>query len=108
MKYKKMLKRDLDKNDVEGFHGKMKLYWGYLTFYARRNIKNKWSFELYWTNTDTGQDNTLAIKKNRAYDSIDDLFYEMTEIARDYFEDHEMLEKIMNNIGEINEERWKK
>lgn len=103
MKLKKTKKIYWDKNVVESYNSKIKLKWGYVTFYLHKTNKDRWNYELYWTDTETGSDNTIEIEKNVDFDDIDSATNYIIGIACDYFSDHPMLNKINQNISMLEE-----
>lgn len=106
MKLKKTKKIFWGKNVVECYHSKIKLKWGHITFYLEKTNKDKWNYQLYWTDTDTGSDKTIETEKNLDFDDIDNATNYIISTASDYFSDHPILNKINANIS-ILEEHYK-
>lgn len=101
MKLKKLKKEYLQPTEVSGFFKKIKLTWGHLSLYICQKKNGKYNYSLYWTDTDTGSDNTLAMLKNKTFDNTDEIVHHALCIAESYFEDMKMRHKIEGSIGDI-------
>jgi len=87
----------------QSFYTKVNLKWGYVHVYAQRRKNKNWNYQVYWTNTETGSDNTLALKRNQKHSDIKAVVYECLCICRNYFENHETRTKIESNIEKLDQ-----
>ena len=107
---KKIPKKYLQSNETLGYKNKIKLQKGFITYFVSKTNKNTWNYEIYWTDTRTGSDTTLVIKKNQKFNissdkNIDEIVYKILGIAKDYFETHPDKLIIDANIATIQELR---
>lgn len=90
-------------HQIACYSKEIKLKWGIVNIWIQHRNNYNWDYQVYWTDTDTGSDNTLEMKKNQKFKGIEPVVAHALKIVRDYFEEHETKLRIEDNISKLTE-----
>ncbi len=98
MKIKNLPKEYFEENELYAKTFRQKLKWGYISCFFSKTKNNKYNIEVYFTDTETGSDKTITIKRNLSFTKESKIIDYARKVCVKYFENLDIFKNIKKNI----------